>query len=138
MPPVLPDHTGPGHAGVQDRTASVGFSSVAAVDAALRDGGAFRSRARTAEDRGPLASRSWHARRSPRRRPEPCCTPPRVMRAWRMTVLVAVAGCGFLREPSVPAPMPVAAPGLPAGDLEHPKTGARRRRFCAKMGTQPA
>lgn len=34
--------------------------------------------------------------------------------------------------------MPVAEQGLPAGDLDHPKTVAWTRRFCAKMVTHPA
>jgi len=63
---------------------------------------------------------------------------PRMTPAWRMALLAAVAGCGFLREPSVPMPMPVAEQGLSGGDLEHPKTVAWTRRFCAKMVTHPA
>ena len=51
-----------------------------------------------------------------------------------MAVLVAMTGCGMFREPPVMAPEPVAEEGLPEGDLEHPKTVAWTKRYCAKLG----
>ena len=56
-------------------------------------------------------------------------------RWWHAALLVAVTGCGLLKEPAPPALEPVADAGLPASALEHPKTVAWTRRYCAKMAT---
>ena len=55
-----------------------------------------------------------------------------------MAVLVAMTGCGFLREPPVIAPEPVVEQGLPESDLSHPKTLAWARRYCTKIARHSA
>jgi hypothetical protein len=60
-------------------------------------------------------------------------------RWWHAALLVAVTGCGLLREPAGVRSQPVSDDqGLPESALSHPRTMAWARRLCAKMASRPA
>jgi hypothetical protein len=60
-------------------------------------------------------------------------------RWWQAALLVAVTGCGLLREPTtVPSQQVADEQGLPESALSHPRTMAWARRLCAKMERRPA